>query len=118
MKNTLKSEIDALKERERKQVNDLEVLLTNADHDYSKQRDEVKSLTVELNDLRSDRESLNVDMTSKEAEILLLNERISNLSNQLDSASCLNGDLIADLRSKLDSADRSLLEANSSIQSP
>jgi hypothetical protein len=45
MKNTLKSEIDALKERERKQVNDLEVLLTNADHDYSKQRDEVKSLT-------------------------------------------------------------------------
>jgi peptidoglycan hydrolase CwlO-like protein len=68
-------------------VNDLEVLLTNVDHDYSKQRDEVESLMVELNDLRSERDSLNVDMESKEAEILLLNDRIGDLSNQFGTAS-------------------------------
>ncbi len=41
---------------------------------------------------KSERGSLTVDMTSKEAEIPLLNDRISYLSNQHDTVSRLNGD--------------------------
>ncbi|KAL3769672.1 hypothetical protein ACHAW5_005739 [Stephanodiscus triporus] len=69
----------------KRQVNDLEILLANADEANTKQKDEVESLTVELKDLRHEKDSMAVEMMSKEAEIVMLNERMSELSNQLNT---------------------------------
>ncbi|KAL3808928.1 hypothetical protein ACHAXA_004696 [Cyclostephanos tholiformis] len=84
----------------KKQVNDLELLLTNADQDNSQQKDEVRSLTIELTGLRREKDLLTDDMKSKETEILMLNDRMGDLSNQLDTVSRLKSEIESRLTEK------------------
>jgi chromosome segregation ATPase len=75
-----------------KQANDLGVSLANANEANTKKNDEAESLTVELSDLRRQNDSLTDNLTSKEAEILMLNDRMRELFNQLDALSNLKGE--------------------------
>jgi len=135
--DALLGETSVDRSRLEQQVNDLNVLIENADTIQTKQKNEIESLSVELismtmlrDDCLAETETVAVDIKSKECEIRSLGDKVSELTDQLQSMetshatekevwseklSALQDDskaVVADLESKLDSLKVSLNAAN------